>query len=133
MRTTFERPEVYTYPESAIDSVRRWTSETGFFPAWYSGLGEAPAAPAERPWWQRAVEVAVPAAAAIYQQRQLARLNIERTRAGLPPITAEEFRRVYQPPAARVEVAPDPGVGRLLTWVAVGAGALVLMTLLRRR
>lgn len=88
-----------------------------------------PPATGQRPWYESLIEQIGPVAASIYAQRELARLNRERARAGQPLITAEEFTRTYQPPVARVEIAPQ--IGPLLPLLAVGG--IVLFLMMRRR
>lgn len=97
-----------------------------------SGPAQGVATPPERPAWQRAIEAIVPAAAALYQQRELARLNRLRMERGMPPVTAEHFARDFMPPAARVEVAPTPQVRQTINLALIGGAALLAFFLLRK-
>lgn len=91
---------MYASPEEAVDDPRRWGEESGYF-----GLAPEPA-PA-KPGWQAALEQIVPAAISLATQRQLSRIQLERTRQGLPPLSPAEIR-AQLPPAARVEVGLPP-------------------------
>ena len=126
MRHSFRRESeaAYTLGPQYVDSPSRWLSEYGYL----SGLANDQATPtAEKPWYQSAVETLVPAATAIYTQRELNKLNIERARQGLAPISASEFARTYQPPVARVQVEPGSQARNLLLWAALGIGGLVAL------
>lgn len=111
------------------DSERmQWDSERSY----YAGMGETDvsalvATPsghatkqAETPWYETLAKSVVPAVAAAYQQKQLTKLNLSRINQGQPPITAQEYAAVYQPPSAQVLVGPDQTLKRVM----VGAGLL---------
>lgn len=121
-----ESEAAYINARDWTDSPRRWQSEYG----WLSGLSESTAQP-QKPWYQALVESIGPTAAAVYMQRELNKLNVERTRQGLPPITSAEFSRSYQPPIARVEVDPGAQGRNLFLWAALGLSALVALRALK--
>lgn len=109
--------------------ARNWES---WAPGALAGPAQGVPTLPERPAWQRAIEAIVPAAAAIYQQRELARLNRIRMERGMPAITAPEFARDFMPPAARVEVGPSPQARQMMTFAAIGGVALLAVLLLRK-
>lgn len=126
----------YTFPQQNTDRPRRWASESGYFRGLGEDAGEAavmiqPAASVERPWYQTLVDTLVPAAASVYQQRELTKLNTERLRAGMPMITASEFARTYQPPAAQVQFGMTDGTKKMMMYGALGLGAYVALKALK--
>jgi len=69
----------------------------------------------------------VPAVASAFQQSQLTKLNIARTSVGQAPISAAEFTRTLQPPAASVQVGLNQDTQKLLLYAAAGVGLLVAL------
>ncbi|NDG04127.1 MAG: hypothetical protein EB121_02055 [Alphaproteobacteria bacterium] len=61
------------------------------------------------------------------QQRQLMQLNIERARQGLPPIDINRYTGVG------VNVGLSQGTQQLVLYLALGAGALLLLNTLMKR
>lgn len=61
------------------------------------------------------------------QQRQLMDLNIERARQGLPPIDINRYSGVG------VNVGLSQGTQQLVLYLALGAGALILLNSLMKR
>lgn len=61
------------------------------------------------------------------QQRQLMQLNIERARQGLPPIDINRYSGVG------VNVGLSQGTQQLVLYLALGAGALLLLNTLMKR
>lgn len=61
------------------------------------------------------------------QQRQLMQLNIERARQGLPPIDINRYSGVG------VNVGLSQGTQQLVLYLALGAGALILLNSLMKR
>jgi len=61
------------------------------------------------------------------QQRQLMQLNIERARQGLPPIDINRYTGVG------VNVGLSQGTQQLVLYLALGAGALILLNSLMKR
>lgn len=117
----------YGFPEELVDSPKVWEEENYYF-------GQTPPstpAPAEKPsWWQNLIQTAVPAYLQYKQQREFQKLNIERARQGLPPISVEEYRAMT-PPAATVEVGMSPQTRNMLLLGGLGLGALLLFTMKR--
>lgn len=124
----------YAFPHGRDADPRTWASERAFF----SGMGEADEATptavtpsgattrqAETPWYQTAIQTIVPAAAAVYQQRQLTKLNIARINQGQAPMSADQYAEIYQPPAAQLQVGPTTRATNMLLWVGGGIALLV--------
>ena len=61
------------------------------------------------------------------QQRQLMQLNIERARQGLPPVDINRYTGVG------VNVGLSQGTQQLVLYLALGAGALLLLNSLMKR
>lgn len=61
------------------------------------------------------------------QQRQLMQLNIDRARQGLPPIDINRYTGVG------VNVGLSQGTQQLVLYLALGAGALILLNTLMKR
>ena len=61
------------------------------------------------------------------QQRQLMQLNIDRARQGLPPIDINRYTGVG------VNVGLSQGTQQLVLYLALGAGALILLNSLMKR
>ncbi|NBW68608.1 MAG: hypothetical protein EBR47_07990 [Betaproteobacteria bacterium] len=61
------------------------------------------------------------------QQRQLMQLNIDRARQGLPPIDINRYTGVG------VNVGLSQGTQQLVLYLALGAGALILLNAFMRR
>lgn len=110
----------------------------------YSGLGEgedildftatgagANTANNAAPWYAAALTAAIPAAAAVYSQAQLSKLNVARTKAGLAPVTAQQYSTVYQPPSAQVTVGPSASAEKLFLYGALGLGGFLALRALK--
>lgn len=128
MRSTNESEIAYLFPKQSMDRPSRWASESGYF----RGLGEdggesvLPAAPAtDKTWYEKLVESLVPTAAAVYQARELNKLNLQRVQQGLPMLSAQQFAQTYQPPVATVQVGMTPQTKQMLMFGALGIAALV--------
>lgn len=117
---------LYVYPEENMDDARHWDREYGYFG---QTSPEAPAAPAPTPWYAAPLAFAMQ----LYQQRQMAKVQQERARAGLPPLTPEQYRAQYQPPIATAEVGLAPQTRNLLIYGGIGLAALLLLPQLLRR
>lgn len=78
--------------------------------------------------WYDALARLLPVLAATYQQKQLLAVQVERARAGLPPLAVEQYA-----PGANVNVGLSPDLQRLL--IIGGAVALGLLAYgaIRRR
>ncbi|NBS80027.1 hypothetical protein EBS57_09625 [bacterium] len=61
------------------------------------------------------------------QQRQLMQINIDRAKAGLPPIDVSAYSGVG------VNVGLSQGTQQLVLYLALGAGALLLLNTLMKR
>jgi hypothetical protein len=111
----------YVYPEAETDNPARWSNECGYF-------GQASESkPDDAPWYETLVKTTLPAALTIYQQRQITKLQTERMRQGLPPLTSDQVRTVLPP--ARVDVGLPPDTLRMLM---IGAGVLGAALILPR-
>lgn len=117
---------IYLYPEEAADDGNFWMQEESYF-----GLAQAADTQQTKsePWYVAPLTFAMQ----LYQQRQLAKIQQERMKAGLPPLTADQYRSYFQPPVATVEVAPSPQVQQWLLYGALGLAALFLIPKLARR
>lgn len=69
--------------------------------------------------WYDALARLLPALAATYQQKQLLSVQVDRARAGLPPLDVSQYA-----PGANVNVGLAPDLQRLLL---IGGGAALLM------
>lgn len=86
------------------------------------------------PWYATVLKTTLPVVATAYQQRQLTALNIARINNGLPPLTADQYAAVYQPPAAQVTVGPNSAAERAMWFFGVGGlGILAFMAWNRRQ
>jgi len=77
------------------------------------------------PWWQTGQKI-LTALVMTEQQRNLMQLNIERARQGLPPLDIAQYTGVG------VNVGLSQGTQQLVLYLALGAGALILLNALRR-
>lgn len=75
--------------------------------------------------WSDALKSTLPILASVYQQRQLTQLNLARINRNQPPITAQEYATVYQPPSAQVQLGATTDAKRLMLYAALGIAALV--------
>ena len=75
--------------------------------------------------WTDAFKTAAPILASVLQQGQLTKLNVARINANQPPLTAQEYARVYQPPSAQVQFGVTENAQRGLLYVGIGLAALV--------
>lgn len=78
------------------------------------------------PWYVTAQKL-LTTLAMTEQQRQLMRLNIERARLGQPPIDINSYSGLG------VNVGLSQGTQNLVMYLALGAGALILLNSLMRR
>lgn len=107
---------------------------------YFSGLGDTaemnagmvnvtpsgePTRQAEKPWYETLIQTAVPALTAAYAQNQMTKLNVSRINQGLPPLSAQEYAAVYQPPSAQVQVGPTQQATKLLMYGGLAVLALV--------
>ena len=101
----------------------------------------APAAPAEKPWWREALETAGQAATAVFAikaQKDMLDINVERAKAGLPPIpteaTAPTIKHVVDIPQEYKQEAARLGRGaqQALLWGGLGLAAILAFTFLNR-
>lgn len=114
------------------DNPRAWDSGAMYFVGQSDRheLGDAEAVMSTTPSgnstsWADAFKSAIPTLAAVYQQRQLTKLNLARINRNQPPITAREYAEVYQPPAAQVQVGATSDTKKLMLYAAIGVAALV--------
>lgn len=77
-------------------------------------------------WWETGQKI-LTGLVMTEQQRQLMQLNIERARQGLPPIDINRYSGVG------VNVGLSQGTQNLVLYLALGAGALILLNTLMRR
>lgn len=126
----------YAFPNGRDADSRVWGSEKMF----YAGLGAvetegselvtvtpsgATTTQAEVPWYQAMLQTAVPLLSTAYQQNQMTKLNIARINQGMPPLSANQYAAVYQPPSAQVQVGPTAGATNMLLWIGGGVALLV--------
>lgn len=78
--------------------------------------------------WYDALARLLPVLATTYQQKQLLSVQVERARAGLPPLDVEQYA-----PGANVNVGLSPDLQRLLIVGGVVALGLLAYGSLRRR
>lgn len=78
------------------------------------------------PWYETAQKI-LTGLAMTNQQRQLMDLNIERARKGLPPIDINRYTGLG------VNVGLSAGTQNLVLYLALGAGALILLNSLMKR
>lgn len=123
----------YVFPEGRANDPRAWGSERMYF------LGEDSADPsaimvtpsgnatrqAEAPWYQTLIQTAVPAISTLYAQREMTKLNLARINKGQPPLTAQQYAAVYQPPSAQVQFGATADTKKLMLYAALGVAALV--------
>ncbi len=139
------------HPQSSMDDPASWNREAGYYglgedggegivmmtPSGAPALPQAAATPSDtgtKPWYASiadAFSAALPVAASVYQQKKFTDLNIERSRAGLAPISAQQYAQQYQIPAAQVVVGPNDTTQKLLMYGAIGVGACVLLKALK--
>lgn len=117
----------YLYPEEMVDSPDYWDNEFSYFGQVQVSTTGTPPTPDE-PWYKKIIS-AVTAAYQMKQQlalqKELNRLNIERAKAGLPPISAKEYVE-QTAPTARVVVEPESGLKNMLIIGGIGLAAIVL-------
>lgn len=77
------------------------------------------------PWYQSILRSTLPVLASTYQQQQLNKLNLERMRNGLPPISGQQYASQYQIPAAQVQVGMTSDTQKLVMY-----GGLALLAFL---
>lgn len=75
--------------------------------------------------WADAFKSAIPVLASVYQQKQLTQMNLARINRNQPPLTAQEYATVYQPPSAQVQVGATADAKRMMIYAALGIAALV--------
>ena len=78
------------------------------------------------PWYETAQKI-LTALVMSDQQRQLMQLNIERAKQGLPPVDINRYSGVG------VNVGLSQGTQQLVLYLALGAGALILLNAFTRR
>ena len=78
------------------------------------------------PWYETAQKI-LTGLVMTNQQRELMQLNIERARQGLPPIDINRYTGVG------VNVGLSQGTQQLVLYLALGAGALILLNSLTKR
>lgn len=78
------------------------------------------------PWYETAQKI-LTGLVMTNQQRELMQLNIERARQGLPPIDINRYTGVG------VNVGLSQGTQQLVLYLALGAGALILLNSLMKR
>lgn len=78
------------------------------------------------PWYETAQKI-LTGLVMTNQQRELMQLNIERARQGLPPIDINRYTGVG------VNVGLSQGTQNLVLYLALGAGALILINSFMRR
>ncbi|NDG19588.1 MAG: hypothetical protein EB117_15130 [Betaproteobacteria bacterium] len=88
------------------------------------GIVAANQVPGEN-WWETGQKI-LTSLVMTEQQRQLMQLNIERAKLGQPPIDINRYTGVG------VNVGLSQGTQTLVTYVAIGAGLLLLFNALRR-
>lgn len=74
----------------------------------------------EKPWYETLIQTTVPVLASAYQQNQMTKLNIARINQGQPPLSAEQYAAVYQPPSAQVQLGPDAAMKKVLMFGGLG-------------
>lgn len=74
----------------------------------------------EKPWYETLIQTTVPVLASAYQQNQMTKLNIARINQGQPPLSAEQYAAVYQPPSAQVQVGPDATMKKVMMFGGLG-------------
>lgn len=82
-------------------------------------------------WFDKLLNQTLPVLTSTYQARELNKINISRVNSGLPALTAEEYARTYQPPAANVTFGPDSTAKKLLVWGGLGLGAYFALKALK--
>jgi hypothetical protein len=75
--------------------------------------------------WADAFKSAIPVLASVYQQKQLTQMNLARINRNQPPLTAQEYATVYQPPSAQVQFGATSDAKRMMLYAALGIAALV--------
>lgn len=127
-------PELYAAVMEQVPQAAMAVSEVPHMMGLGQNATQAPTAPAEKPWWQKAIDVAGGLATTYlnYQaQKDVLDVQKERAKRGLPPITSD----VYAPTIRhQVDIPPEfkqaaMGTGTLL---ALGGGALLLFMMLNR-
>lgn len=78
------------------------------------------------PWYETAQKI-LTGLVMTEQQRQLMQLNIERAKQGLPPIDINRYSGVG------VNVGLSQGTQQLVLYLALGAGALILLNAFAKR
>lgn len=139
------------HPQSSMDDPSSWSREAGYFglgedagesivlmtPSGAPAMPQAAATPSDtgtKPWYASiadAFSAALPVAASVYQQKKFTDLNIERSRAGLAPISAAQYAQQYQIPAAQVQVGPNDAAKKLMLYGGIAIGGLVLLRALK--
>lgn len=128
----------YLYPVELVDSPEAWESENYYFgetPTLYMGAAvpvEIGAKAKEPAWYEKLLT----AATGIYQQKQALKQaraeNIERARAGLPPVSTAEIKRQYAPQAS-VEVGLSPQIRNMLVLGGLGVGSFLVINMMRKK
>jgi hypothetical protein len=77
------------------------------------------------PWYQSILRSTLPVLASTYQQQQLNKLNLERMRQGLSPISGQQYANQYMVPAAQVQVGMTGDTQKLVMY-----GGLALLAFL---
>lgn len=88
---------------------------------------ESQGAQESEPWYAAVLKTSLPVIMNTYQQQQLTKLNIERMRQGLPPISAATYANQYMVPTAQVQVGPTEQMQKMMLYGAIGIGALIFL------
>lgn len=114
----------FTHPESNYDNPNYWESEESYF-----GLGAdttPPPAQDANPWYVTLASGAMN----LYQQYLLSKQNDARAKAGMAPLSAQEYAQTQIPPA-RAQVGLDPQTRNMLMYGGLGLGAILLFAMLQ--
>jgi len=76
--------------------------------------------------WTDTLQRILPALATTYQQHQLLQIQVDRAKAGLPPLDATQY-------AAGVQLGIAPGTQKLLMWGGAALAGLLALNLLKGR
>lgn len=121
-------PKLYSYVAASDPSTVAMLEQRHVSGSVLGDVAETPAKPAI----QQLIDTVVNAGAAILplvQQQKILKLQLQRAKAGLPPLDVGE----YVDPNAGLNVGLNPATQRLLLWLGGGAvAAFVLSRLLRR-
>jgi hypothetical protein len=130
------------HDERSFDDPNYWDNEGAYFQGLGGDAGEettmlpsntstvtAPPSQQDKPWYETLVSsltsTVLPAAAAVYQQKKLTDINVQRLRAGLQPLSPSQAQALV--PQAQVTVGPDATTKKLLIGAAAVGGGLVLL------